>query len=117
MLISFTRMNGSSTEVNMRDRTTMYRLVDKALFRQLMRRTGTGAPVTGRQLARAAGVAHGTVGSLLTGDQESVPEEKAAALAQRLGVDLLVVFEPVCRSTTPAAVHATLVRPIEEASA
>ncbi|WP_031514762.1 helix-turn-helix domain-containing protein [Streptomyces sp. NRRL F-5123] len=101
----------------MRDRTTMYRLVDTDLFRQLMRRTGNGSPVTGRQLARAAGVAHGTVGSLLTGEQKTLPEEKAMALAQRLGVDLLVVFEPVCRSTTTVQAYAALVQPVEEASA
>lgn len=90
----------------MRPRATMYRLVDINLFRQLMRRTGTGAPVTIRQLADAAGVPHGTVGNLLTGEQDSVPEPTAAALAQRVGVDLLVTFEPVCRSTTAVAEYA-----------
>lgn len=117
MLFSFTEMNDPSTEVNMRDRTTMYRLVDADLFRQLMRRTGNGSPVTGRQLARAAGVAHGTVGNLLTGEQGSIPQEKAEALAQRLGVDLLVVFEPVCRSTTTVQAYAAHVQPVAEVPA
>lgn len=86
----------------------MYRLVDAELFRQLMQRTGTGSSVTFRQLARDAGVHRNTVNNLLNGDQETVPEPAASALAQRLGVDLLVVFEPVCRATTTVAEYTAL---------
>jgi transcriptional regulator with XRE-family HTH domain len=87
--------------VDVNTRTAMYRLADRELFRLLMQRTGTGAPVSIRGLAAATGVSHSTIGHLLTGEQEAVPEATAHALAQRLGVDLLVAFEPVCRSTTP----------------
>lgn len=89
-------------EVDVNTRTPMYRLADRDLFRLLMQRTGTGAPVSIRGLAAAAGINRSTIGHLLTGEQETVPEATAHALAQRLGVDLLVVFEPVCRSTSPA---------------
>lgn len=95
----------------------MYRLVGAGLFRQLMQRTGNGAPVTLRQLAADVGIPHGTIGNLLTGQQDTVPEPTATALAQRLGVDLLVIFEPVCRSTTTPAEYAALVRVGEEVSA
>jgi transcriptional regulator with XRE-family HTH domain len=95
----------------------MYRLANIELFRQLMRRTGTGSSVTFRELARDAGVHRNTVNNLLNGDQETVPEAAARALAQRLGVDLLVVFEPVCRSTTSVAEYAVLTRTSGEVSA
>lgn len=117
MLYSFNSMNESFHEVNVRDRPVMYRIVSVDLFRQLMRRTGTGGPVTVRQLAQAAQVPHGTVGNLLTGEQESVPEDKAHAMAHRLGVDLLVAFEPVCRSTTTIANYAVLACTTGEVSA
>jgi hypothetical protein len=95
----------------------MYRLVSIDLLRQLMQRTGDGASVSVRQLATAARVHRNTVGNLLNGDQETVPEPSAHAIAQRLGVDLLVVFEPVCRSTTTVAEYAALTRADEEVSA
>jgi transcriptional regulator with XRE-family HTH domain len=117
MLYPFNSMNVTSHEVNVTPRTPMYRLVRIELFRELMQRTGTGGPVTIRQLAAAAGVPHGTVGNLLTGEQETVPEPTAIALAQRVGVDLLVVFEPVCRSTSTVTEYAALVRADEEQTA
>lgn len=101
----------------MNPRTPMYRLVRADLFRQLMQRTGDGAPISVRQLAADAGVPKSTVGNLLTGDQETVPGPAAHALAHRLGVDLLVVFEPVARATTTVAEYAALTRADEEASA
>lgn len=105
------------TEVDMPLPTPAYRLVSPDLFRQLMQRTGTGAAVTFRQLARDAGVHRNTVNNLLNGDQETVPGPAATALAHRLGVDLLVVFEPVCRATTTVAEYAALTGVSEEASA
>lgn len=117
MLVSFNSMNEPFHEVNVRPRTPMYRLVSAELLRQLMERTGDGAPISTRQLAREAGVAHGTVGNLRTGAQEVVPEDTARTLAQRLGVDLLVLFVEVCRATTTVAEYAALVGRGEEASA
>lgn len=93
----------------MKPRTPMYRLVRIELFRQLMQRTGDGSSVSVRQLAAAARVHRNTVGNLLSGVQETVPEYAAHAMAQRLGVDLLVVFEPVCRSTTSPDEYAELI--------
>ena len=78
--------------------TPMYKLVSIDLMRTLMQRTGTGARITGRELAADAGIAHGTIGSLLTGAQQSVPASTADAIARRIGVDLLVLFVPVGRS-------------------
>lgn len=117
MLVSFNSMNEPFHEVNVRPRTTMYRLVSVDLFRQLMERTGDGAPISTRRLAREAGVAHGTVGNLRTGAQVTVPEDAARALAHRLGVDLLVLFEPVCRSTTTPEEYVSLVRPVKKVPA
>lgn len=95
----------------------MYRPVSTELFRQLMQRTGDGAPVSFRDLATDAGVHRNTVNNLLNGAQETIPAPAAQALAHRLGVDLLVLFEPVCRSTTAPAEYAALVRADEEVSA
>lgn len=117
MLYSFNSSNDPFHEVNVSPRTPTYKLVSSSLFRQLMRRTGNGAPVTLRQLAAAAGIPHGTIGNLLTGQQETVPQSTALALAQRLGVDLLVVFEPIARSTTTPAEYAALTPVDEEVSA
>jgi transcriptional regulator with XRE-family HTH domain len=117
MLSSFNSMNATSREVNVTPRTPMYRLVSIELFKQLMQRTGTGSRVNTRQLAAAAGVAHGTVGNLLTGRKEEIDGPTATALAQRVGVDLLVAFEPVCRSNSTVTEYAALVRSDEERSA
>lgn len=81
--------------------TPMYRhrLVNADLLRQLMQRTGTGSRISIRELADAAGVPHGTIGNLLTGEQCTVPAGKAAAIARVIGVDVLILFEPLGRST------------------
>ncbi|MFH8717291.1 XRE family transcriptional regulator [Streptomyces zaomyceticus] len=80
-----------------------YRLVSADLLRTLMRRTGIGSAVTGRQLARDVGVAHGIIGELLTGARETVPATTAEAIAQRIGVDLLVLFIPSQRADSSRA--------------
>ncbi|WP_282696292.1 hypothetical protein [Streptomyces sp. CC208A] len=64
-----------------------------------MERTGTGAPLSIRGLATKAGVAHGTIGNLLTGEQESVIEPTAHAICGAIGVDLLILFAPEGRAT------------------
>ncbi|MFG2900924.1 helix-turn-helix domain-containing protein [Streptomyces zaomyceticus] len=70
------------------------RLVSAELLRTLMQRTGTGKAVTIRQLARHAGVAHGVIGELLTGVRDTVSATAAQRIAQRIGVDLLILFVP-----------------------
>ncbi|MHC3392049.1 helix-turn-helix domain-containing protein [Streptomyces lavendulocolor] len=77
----------------------LYKLHDRELLARLMQRTGTGAPVTVRELAGQAGVPHGTVGNLLTGEQESVLEPTAVAISHAIGVDFLILFVPLGRAT------------------
>lgn len=82
----------------MSDDATKYTLVNPDLLRTLMRRTGTGERITTRELAASIGIAHGTIGGLLTGAVKVVPESTAVDIAARIGVDLLVLFAPVCRA-------------------
>ena len=46
---------------------TLYAVVSGDRLKLLMERTGTGDAVTSRELAEAAGVAHGTIGALMSG--------------------------------------------------
>lgn len=71
---------------------TMYAVHSNDRLKSLMERTGDGEPITSRELAAKAGVAHGTVGGLMSGAQRIVPEDKAQAIADALGVKLLVLF-------------------------
>lgn len=88
----------------------MYLLIDPDLLRTLMRRTGTGARITVRELAEAVRVHPSLIGFLLTGRQQTTAQPTAKAIATRLGVDLLVLWSPVGRSTpAPAGEHATAV--------
>ncbi|MGW1246981.1 hypothetical protein [Streptomyces sp. NPDC002535] len=68
-----------------------------------MRRTGTGASVSVRTLAQKAGLPHGTVGNLLTGEQESVAEVSARRIADVIGVDILILFIPMQRAAASTA--------------
>lgn len=90
----FTQNNNAFMVVNVIEDAPKYRLVNADLLRTLMQRTGTGEAVTGRRLAREAGIAHGVVGMLLTGARDTVSATVAQAIAQRIGVDLLVLFVP-----------------------
>jgi transcriptional regulator with XRE-family HTH domain len=81
----------------------MYRLVSGDLLRTLMQRTGTGNRLTVRELAASVDVSVGTVGSLLTGEQQTVPEDKAKRICAAIGVDLLVLFIPCERAGRHAA--------------
>ncbi|MGW5126713.1 helix-turn-helix domain-containing protein [Streptomyces sp. NPDC004069] len=77
---------------------TMYAVVSGDRLKTLMERTGTGESITSRELAAAAGVAHGTIGALMSGAQRLAPEDKAKAIAAVLGIDLLVLFIPMERA-------------------
>lgn len=77
---------------------TMYAVDSSDRLKLLMERTSTGQPITSRGLASAAGVAHGTIGALMSGTQRVVPEDKAKAITGALGVDLLVLFVPMERA-------------------
>lgn len=77
----------------------LFRLVDRDLLAKLMERTGTGAAVTGRELAAKAAVPRSTIGNLLTGEQESVFYPTACEIASAIGVDVLILFTPTGRAT------------------
>lgn len=97
MLGAFRKMNGTLSEVNMSE-APMCRIYDRELLARLMKRTGTGARLTTRDLAKVAAVPHGTVGGLLSGTQRFIAREKAQRIAAAIGVDLLVVFVPCERA-------------------
>jgi transcriptional regulator with XRE-family HTH domain len=60
----------------------------------IMERTGTGAGISGRQLARDVGIPSSTIDGLLSGATRTQPADVAQAIVDRLGVTLLVLWEP-----------------------
>lgn len=76
-----------------------YKLVSIQLLELLMERIGTGESVNIRELAERAGVPHGTIGNLLTGEQGGVFSDAAERIAAAIGVDLLILWIPVERAT------------------
>lgn len=76
---------------------TMYAIVSGDRLKLFMERIKTGEAIKSRELAAKAGVAHGTIGGLMAGTQRTVPERKAQAIADVLGVGLLNLFERVER--------------------
>jgi transcriptional regulator with XRE-family HTH domain len=83
---------------NENPQSKMYAVHSSARLKALMERTGDGESITSRDLAAKAGVAHGTVGGLMSGAQRIVPEDKAQAIADALGVKLLVLWVEMERS-------------------
>ncbi|THA56145.1 helix-turn-helix domain-containing protein [Streptomyces sp. A1136] len=77
----------------------LFRLVDRDLLATLMKRTGTGAAMSVRELAAEASVSRSTVGNLLAGGQESVLYPTACQIADAIGVDVLILFTPTGRAT------------------
>ncbi|WP_326780395.1 helix-turn-helix transcriptional regulator [Streptomyces longwoodensis] len=75
-----------------------YRLLKPRLLRELMERTGTGAGISGRELAARVGVAHGTIDALLGGQTQTQPASVAQTIADVIGVDLLILWAPTGRS-------------------
>ncbi|MCT2591086.1 helix-turn-helix transcriptional regulator [Streptomyces sp. N2-109] len=82
----------------MNESEPLYKLVSSTLLRTLMERTGTGAPISLRELARRAGIARSSLHALLHEMQEAVPASEAHGIAQTIGVDLLILFAPVGRT-------------------
>lgn len=76
-------------------------LVDSDLLVRLMKRTGDGREVSVRELASAAGCHPSKIDHLRNGRRKRAVPEEAAAIAERLGVDLLVLWEHTGR-TVPA---------------
>ncbi|MFD9369610.1 helix-turn-helix domain-containing protein [Streptomyces sp. NPDC060020] len=77
----------------------LYQLLDRTLLARLMKRTGTGAAVSVRELAAETGVSRSTIGNLLSGEQQSVFEPAAREIAGAIGVDVLILFTPTGRAT------------------
>lgn len=105
MLKPSKQCNEMPHEVDMSTPVLLYRLVSPALLRTLMRRTGTGEALSVRSLAARSGVGRGTIGNLLTGEQESIPEESARKIAAVIGVDILILWVPMQRAELGAAGH------------
>ncbi|MFE6634731.1 hypothetical protein RKD37_001704 [Streptomyces ambofaciens] len=78
-------------------------LVSADLLVRLMERTGDGRSVSVRELARVAGCHPSKIGHLRTGERETAEQDEAAAIAKRLGVDLLVLWQPTGRTVQAPA--------------
>lgn len=71
-----------------------YTLRDLETFKKIMEHPGRGVRYSVRQLARASGVSRSQVGHLRTGRRTSLDEKQAIAIAEALGVRVLVLFTP-----------------------
>ena len=78
-------------------------LVNAGLLCQLMERTGDGREVSVRDLADAAGCHPSKIGHLRTGERSTATHDEALAIAKRLGVDLLVLWEHTGRANPAPA--------------
>jgi transcriptional regulator with XRE-family HTH domain len=71
-----------------------YCLRDLATFKKIMESPGRGVPYTVRDLAEATGVSRSQIGRLLTRDLTHLDVNDAHAVAEALGVAVLVLFMP-----------------------
>ncbi|SEC01855.1 MULTISPECIES: helix-turn-helix domain-containing protein [Streptomyces] len=78
-------------------------LVSADLLVQLMKRTGDGREVSVRDLADAAGCHPSKIGHLRSGERRTATHDEALAIAKRLGVDLLVLWEHTGRTVEAPA--------------
>lgn len=71
-----------------------YTLRKIEILRHCMQYPGRGESFSVRTLADASGVGQGVIGKLLTGRQHTADVLDATALAEALGVAVLVLFAP-----------------------
>lgn len=71
-----------------------YVLRDLDYFKKTMEHPGRGVPHTVRSLARDARVSRSQIGRLLTEDLDNLDVNDAHAVAEALGVAVLVLFMP-----------------------
>ena len=71
--------------------------IDAELLERLMKRTKTGAEISGRELTAKAGIATGTISNVLTGTRPRLRGSVVAAICDVIGVELLVLGTPVDR--------------------
>lgn len=96
---TFSELNDAFCEVNVREtHPEMYAIESTDRLKMCMARSGAGASFTSRELAAAAGVAHGTIGALMSGAQTLVPKHKAAAIADALHVSFEFLWIPMERA-------------------
>jgi hypothetical protein len=79
-------------------------LVSPDLLVLLMQRTGDGREVSVRDLAHDAGCHPSKIGHLRSGERRTATHDEALAIAKRLGVDLLVLWQHTGRSN-PAPIE------------
>lgn len=82
----------------MRPHDTYMVLVSADLLVLLMKRTGDGREVSVRDLADAAGCHPSKIDALRNGRRKKSTLDEALAIAKRLGVDLLVLWEHTGRT-------------------
>ncbi|MDR3081970.1 MAG: helix-turn-helix transcriptional regulator [Streptomyces sp.] len=82
----------------MRPQFNPMQLVSADLLVQLMQRTGDGRDVSVRDLAHAAGCHPSKIGHLRSGERDTATHDEALAIARRLGVDLLVLWQHTGRA-------------------
>ncbi|WP_447197003.1 helix-turn-helix domain-containing protein [Streptomyces hebeiensis] len=73
-------------------------LVSRDLLVLLMERTGDGSKISIRELAEEVGVHPSKIGHLRTGEQKTAGRAVAVGIANRLGVDELVLWAPIGRT-------------------
>ena len=71
-----------------------YTLRDLETFKKIMESPGRGVPYTVRDLAEASGVSRSQIGRLLTAELDNLDVNDAHAVAEALGVAVLVLFVP-----------------------
>lgn len=71
-----------------------YALRDLDTFKKIMKSPGRGVPYTVRTLAEESGVSRSQVGHLVSGERRSLDVNEAHAVAEALGVAVLVLFMP-----------------------
>lgn len=87
----------------MRHQSNPMQLISPDLLVRLMQRTGDGRDVSVRDLARAAGCHPSKIGHLRSGERSTATHDEALAIAKRLGVDLLVLWEHTGRTVQAPA--------------
>lgn len=87
----------------MRPQQNPMHLVRADLLVMLMQRTGNGRPVSVRELAEAAGCHPSKIDHLRNGRRQTATQAEAEAIARRLGVDLMCLWEHTGRTVEAPA--------------
>jgi Cro/C1-type HTH DNA-binding domain len=85
-----------------------YRLLKPHTLKDLMGRTGDGSEISGRALAEAVGVPHGTIEGLLNGKTKTQPRRVVDEICRVVGVDIGCLWAETGRKIPddrPASTH------------